>query len=298
MRIVTQDRKLKWNVTIMVILILLACSLFGILTIIFLNSLISYTDDSYGYYKSYYTAKAWLELALTEINNSSAGFSHKINTWDDININNFDCVWCHFQSEILWRSSFISDNFWLWWETCDDENALTILSWWSMVLPLFYDNSQDFSELISFSKCLSWNDCSNQLNQVDTLSLVFPNSFDYSQYTWNIWVVFLSWDDVSWDYLYMKWMKLNPNLLINYYGDFLGFYGSHIDGNLLPYIVLSNPTTNGVDLKFCIRSNDEKIPTTKYFISSVGEYMWKTVWLQAIYAQPVASFLVNPYLWL
>jgi len=295
MIIVTQDRKLKWNVTIMVILILLACSLFGILTIIFLNSLISYTDDSYGYYKSYYTAKAWLELALTEINNSSAGFSHKINTWDNININNFDCVWCHFQSEILWRSSFISENFWLWWETCDDENALTILSWWSMALPLFYDNSSDFAQLMSYSHCLSWNDCDNQFTQLNSLSLYFPANFNSQLYTGNIWLVFLSWDDVSWEYLYMTWMKLNSNLLLTYYNKFLDMYWYV---NLLPYLVLSNPTVNNTDIKFCIKSNDQKIPTTKYFISSVGEYMWKTVWLQAIYAQPVASFLVNPYLWL
>jgi hypothetical protein len=42
----------------------------GILSMNFLNNLLSYTDNSYSYYKSYYYAKAGLELALTEVDNS------------------------------------------------------------------------------------------------------------------------------------------------------------------------------------------------------------------------------------
>ena len=140
MEIVNWNRKLKWNISVMVILILLACSLMGILTIIFLRSLIVYTDDSYGYYKSYYMAKAWLELALTEMDNTDVGFQNSVNSWDAIVVNNFTCPWCSFTSEIKWRSGFIWNYFWKSNE-CSEDNKLIIPAWWSMVLPMFYDNS-------------------------------------------------------------------------------------------------------------------------------------------------------------
>ena len=65
------------------------------------------------------------------------------------------------------------------------------------------------------------------------------------------------------------------------------------DKQYLSYIVISNPTD--YDVKFCINAWDSSWPTTKYFISSRWEYRWRTVWLQAIYAQPLPSFFINPY---
>lgn len=290
MKIEKWNRKLKWNISVMVILILLACSLMGILTIIFLRSLIEYTDDSYGYYKSYYMAKAWLELALTEIDNTDVWFQNSINSWDAIVINNFGCPWCNFISEIKWRSNLISNNF---WETtgCEDGQKLSIPAKWSMILPMFYDNTTNFSELLpwNYSHCLSWNDCYILFSNRMDLSINWDSSKNL-----NIWVVFLSWEDISLEYLYMDNYTIN-NIFHSYFSAFQSYYRDEISTitNLLPYIVLSNP--NGEEVKFCINSKVER-PTTKYFVYSIWEYMWKTVWLQAIYEQPVPSFLINPYI--
>lgn len=297
METINWNRKLKWNISIMVILILLACSLMGILTIIFLRSLIVYTDDSYGYYKSYYMAKAWLELALTEIDNTDVWFQNSVNSWDAIVVNNFDCPWCSFTSEIKWRSNLISNNFWKA-TGCEDGQELSIQPKWSMVLPMFYDNSTNFSELISYSKCLSWNDCQNLFSNRMNLSVNWDALKKLS-----IWVIFLSWGDVSIEYLYMSYEHMNENMFINYFNGFYNHY-SNIwwqqllndigKNNLLPYIVLSNPSDS--EVKFCISNSETDWPTTRYFVSSIWEYMWKTVWLQAIYEQPVPSFLINPYI--
>jgi len=294
-----RNRKLRWNITIMVILVLLACSLMGILTIIFLRSLIEYTDDSYGYYKSYYVAKAWLELSLTEIENTDVWFSNEINSWNIVN-NNFSCPWCNFTSRILWRSKLISNNFWQNSEDCQWWQELSIPWLGSMVLPMYYDNSTNFSELKWDSECLLWNNCEILFGELNKLELI--NS-DMSK-DLNIWIIFLSWGDISIEYLYMKKMLMKSSIFQQYNANFNDYYSdlwllatlnSNINNQkLLPYIVLSNP--NSEEVKFCIKNADVERPTTKYFVSSVWEYMWKTVGLQAIYEQPIPSFLINPYI--
>jgi len=287
------ESKLKWNVAIMVILILLACSLMWILSLNFLNNLISYTDDTYGYYKSYYIAKAWLELSLTEIDNTDVWFSKLIDSWNAINAN-FNCLWCYFISNLQWKSSFISDEFWLN-ENCDNGTSLKIPAWWSITLPMFYDNSINFGELISYSNCLSWNNCENLLVGMTGLTLV---SGDNTKQL-GIWLVFLDDDyNISSKYLYMKNdLPMYNNIFLNYFNKFKAHYNSDYEYmNYLPYLILSNPDLD-VEVSFCIKDNNgRERPTQKYFISSRGNYNWRVVWLQAIYQQPTPSFLINPYL--
>lgn len=290
MNIFSQNRILKWNVSIMVILILLACSLMGILTVVFLKSLITYTDDTYSYHKSYYIAKAWLELALTEIDNSAMWFSHDIYSGDVINSGNFECVWCHFTSHILWRSKLISNDFWENTE-CTQSGALILQPWQSMTIPMFYDNASSFEKIFSnedYIKLLWDNREHLGLQKISGDGIL------------NIWVIFQTWSltgDISWEYLYMTGMEINGNLFFNYFNKFLSMYGDNLrsNENYYPYIIISNNSENST-IKFCIKDNDNNLwPTTKYFISSLWEYMWKTVWLQAIYAQPTPSFFINPY---
>lgn len=292
MRNLGKNIVLRWNVSIMVILILLACSLMWILTIIFLNSLISYTDDTYSYYKSYYVAKAGLELSLTEIDNSQVWFSQIIYPESEINTNNFDCVDCHFVSEIQWRYPIISNYFWQS-SDCNLQNALSLGAWESMVIPMFYDNTTDFSKILSpdFVPFMLFS-------HRDDLKL---NVVWVHHPSLNIWVIFQSWSidwDVSWEYLYMKSIYAGEDFFTRYFGDFDSYYWWVWYNNYFPYIIISNP--NEYSVQFCISAWDdqEKIyswPTTKYYITSRWEYMGKTVWLQAVYMQPVPSFLINLY---
>lgn len=292
MKIFHQNRILKWNVSIMVILILLACSLMGILTVVFLKSLITYTDDTYSYHKSYYIAKAWLELALTEIDNSVMWFSQDLDSGSVIN-NNFECVWCHFISRIQWRSKIISNDFWEN-DECTDENALVLQPWQSLTIPMFYDNTTDFNQILSgvptIKKFLE--------NDLKVLWITCFGNCPLEHL--NVWVIFqefnLEWD-ISWEYLYMTGILMSEtNFFMKYvtaFNHFDGYPAVWSSNNYYPYIVLSNP--NDTAVKFCIKSNDDQWPTTKYFISSLWEYMWKAVWLQAIYAQPTPSFFINAY---
>jgi len=277
----------------MVILILLACSLMGILTVVFLKSLITYTDDTYSYHKSYYIAKAWLELALTEIDNSAMWFSHTIETGDLINANNFECVWCYFTSRILWRSWLISNNFWEDTE-CTESSALVLEQWQSLTIPMFYDDTSNFNEILSdvYEIKQLWR------AQEERYSLNLINYGDSSDIL-DVWVVFQSWGlewDISWEYLYMTGISMNEaNFFRTYFNAFDNITG-YLDvwsRAYYPYIIISNRNEN--EVKFCVSHPNSSWPTTKYFISSLWEYMWKTVGLQAIYAQPTPSFFINPY---
>lgn len=291
-----KNRKLDWNISILVILVLLACSLMGILSMNFLNNLISYTDNSYSYYKSYYYAKAWLELALAEIDNSDVWFSHVIWFWDVIN-QNFGGGGV-FNVNIMWRSPFLSNNFWQN-TVCDESTALSIPAKWSITLPMFYDDSSAYGTIFSSVKTI-------QLLSNDRNKLSVQYLWDWYNYPKiDIWVIFQSWDSILWDYIYMTWLDFKESFFKNYFQEFGMLYWEEPwninigKDQYLSYIVVSNPTDD--EIKFCIDAwsdTSHKVywwPTTKYFISSRWEYKWKTVWLQAIYAQPLPSFFINPY---
>lgn len=282
------NRKLDWNISILVILVLLACSLMWILSMNFLNNLLSYTDNSYSYYKSYYFAKAGLELTLTEIENSDVWFSHEISINDVIN-NNLGWVWEWFYASIVWRSWFLSNEFWKSAE-CNEKTALSIPAKWSMTIPMFYDASSSYSVILS-------DNSSYQFLSQDRTQLSVKN-YPWGQYDYDVldvWVVFQSWSSMLWDYIYMTWLKFKEDFFKNYFYYFDLMYSGDQPWNkqYFSYIVISNPTDN--EVKFCINAWKSLWPTTKYFISSRWEYRGKTVWLQAIYAQPLPSFFINPY---
>lgn len=256
----------------------------------------SYTDDTYSYYKSYYIAKAWLELALVEINNTEVWFNQWILGDSPINTNNFSCLWCHFQLQVRWRSPIISNNFWQ--TTWCEDNALLLLPAESITLPLFYDNSSTPSQVFDNSDYVV-----NISSELSNLKLIFPVWISYLEGELKLWVVFETWWDANSNYLFMKWMPMShaDYFFSQYVIDFNNKYDSHVwINNWLPYLVISNP--NDYEVKFCIWNKEwlsvEKIqdwPTTKYFISSRGEFNWRTIWLQAIYSQPIPSFFINPY---
>ena len=277
------NRKINWNISILVILVLLACSLMGILSMNFLNNLLSYTDNSYSYYKSYYFAKAGLELALTEIDNSDVWFSQEILINNVIN-SNFGGEEEWFNVSILWKSPFLSNEFWKTFD-CNEITALSIPAKWSMTLPMFYDNSSDYDTILSPNSVYDY--LANAWDKLEVRYLWEQNP------VLDIWVIFQSWDSILWDYIYMTWLTFNSTFFKNYFKNFNSMYPDVLNYKYLSYIVISNPTDS--EVKFCVNAWESSWPTTKYFISSRWQYRGKTVWLQAIYAQPLPSFFINPY---
>ncbi len=287
----------KWNISILVIFILLASSLIGILTMDFIKQMVSYTNDIYSYHKSYYYAKAWLELALTEIDNVGIGFSNFIVDEDSIFVDNFDCVNCNFEVNIEWKTQYLSNNFWMG-SGCGDDNAF-VLKWWeSMVLPMFTqiypeDNISLFNDDINYDIDI--------LKYRDYLRFITNQDFDGR---FNLWLIVLLDGEVQRDLLFMRSLDWWQNMFVKYFEDYNNYYGDRILKNkdYLVYFVLSN--IEDWESSFCIHMDtiniwwvekNIELPTTKFFVSSFGGFLGRTVWLQAIYGQPVPWFLVNTY---
>jgi ABC-type microcin C transport system permease subunit YejE len=64
-----RNKRLKGNISLLVILILLASSVIALLSINQIQRLISYGNMTFNYFRAFYLAKAGTELGLTEVYN-------------------------------------------------------------------------------------------------------------------------------------------------------------------------------------------------------------------------------------
>jgi len=88
-----RNKRLKGNVSLLVILILLASSVIALLSISQIQHLITYWNMTFNYFRAFYLAKAWTELGLTEVYNRENWFEDEIK--NEINSDgtvNFDSI--------------------------------------------------------------------------------------------------------------------------------------------------------------------------------------------------------------
>ncbi len=289
--------KIKGNISILVILVLLASSLIWVLTMNFLKQMISYTNDAYSYHKSYYFAKAGLELALVQVDNSGIWFSNILSGKDSIFSDNFVCDNCWFDVDIKWLTQYLSNKFWLS-TGCDDNTAFFIKWWESIIIPMFSQRSP-ISNYSVFDQNIQYN--------FDLLKYRNYMTFVKNQpYNWNInlWLIILSGDDIQRDFLFIKSYDTTQDVFQKYFKEFDDFYWDLLNkNNYFSYVIISNSSQE--DLSFCVRLDDFNqwwvlksafLPTMNFFISSIWNFMGRDIGLQAIYGQPVPSFLANTYL--
>ena len=291
------QKQIKWNISILIILVLLASSLIWLLTMNFLKQMLSYTNENYSYHKSYYFAKAWLELSLVEIDNSWIWFSNILSGWNSLFFDNFDCEYCGFDVNIQWKTKYLSNKFWLS-SGCNDDTAF-LLKWGeSFVLPMFLQK-QISSNLEAFSPPEYSFDLLKHRK-----GLEFIQNQDYG-WKVNLWLIILSGNDIQRDYLLIKSYETSIDIFKNYFKEFDKFYWSELlDGaKFLSFLIVSNTDTK--DLSFCVHSDnilywwvpqDIYLPTTNFYISSIWTYLNRSVGLQAIYGQAIPWFLANTYL--
>lgn len=281
-----KEKKLEWNILILVILVMLTAAMMWLLTMSFLKQMFTYTVNLDWYYNSYYLSKAWIELALTEIDNSDIWFSNEI-TWDDNIFTQNLCngLECSVTLKILGRSKNLNNLFWQE-SDCTSGNAFT-LSWWeSFALPLFLQSMWISNvDIILWSWGISYitNNIGNTLNVTRpdnissnrklTLSLVFPNLDDQL------------------DYLYIATEDFDDSIIDTFIWSALGTTNL---GDEKLYLMISNPEETPVS--FCFSSQVD-LPATKFYVVSLWNFQWKYVGMQAIYAQPIPSFMFDWYHW-
>lgn len=282
-----REKKLEWNILILVILVMLTVAMMWLLTMSFLKQMFTYTINLDGYYKSYYLSKAWIELALTEIDNSKVWFSNSILWNDNIFTQNLcEGLDCSVDLTISGRAKNLNNYFWDD-VNCTPENAFTLEWWESFALPLFLQDMW-----ISNADIVLWNwDTSSIVSNIrNTLRMTKPDNIsDGRQLTLSL--VFPTLDDQL-NNLYIATEDFDDSMIYSFIWSALET--SNLDNKEL-YLMVSNPEESPVS--FCFSSSVDELPATKFYVLSVWNYQWKYVGMQAIYAQPIPSFMFNGYHW-
>lgn len=293
-RINILQKNQKWNILIMVILVMLTASMLGLLSMSFLKEMFSYTINLDWYYKSYYLSKAWIELALTEIDNSTFWFSHSI-TWESNIFTQNLCQWqqdCNVTMEIIWRSNLISQEYRNSSE-CNPENAFELKKWESFALPLFYQKDTWTNAWIVIGNA-SWDLVYFTWKVLKDIKLINTNTTNENKNNQKINIQLVYWDAENIYGLYITDKDFNENAITSYFRDF----DSDLDNvSKKMYLMLTNPENNknktvgdNDNILFCLSWNN--LPATKSFVRSLWNYQWKYVWMQAIFDYPIPKFML------
>ncbi len=296
----------KWNISILVLFILIASSLIWILSTNYIRELMEYNNIIHGYYKSYYLSKAWLEISLTQIQNNWVWFENTINTWDDIVQSNFLCKNCNLYTSISWNSNSFSLN------TRTDtwcNNPISLNTWQSFILPLF----RQINLGTNYDKLINSPTYKNMADKLPNIKLKTPSP--NKEIT--IWIIIMSWSDILQDWIFIKtWSTNNPNIINDFKNSFEVYWSnipiwlSNLSNEykkhsslLKSFIILWNTKEFQTSINFCVDIQptlwiNEYLPTSTFYIKGIWKYWTKTISLESFLKQPIPDFLSHTYLWL
>lgn len=298
--------KFNWNISILVIFVLLASSLIWILSTNFIRDLLNYNDTISNHYKLYYLSKAWLETSLTQIVNNWIWFENTINSWDDIVVSNIECNnTCNFSSRIKWTSNYISNSI---QEQNWCNNPIILNTWESIIIPLF----KQINSWSNFNK-LTTNP------QYKNMALYVPN-IQLENITVNkiltIWMFVISWEQLLEDWLFIQtWSTDNSNIISDFLQSFSNYASNieiwwnnlnnlykNINSQLKSFLIFWN-SENNQNISFCIKINPNQNPyeeitlaTQSFHINSISNKNQNSIWLEAFLKQPIPQFLIHTYL--
>ena len=288
------NKKLKGNVSLLVILILLASSVIGLLSINQIQRLLTYGNMTFNYFRAYYLAKAWTELGLTEVYYREAGFNHEIkNTKDDdgnitqyhaIIQNNF--LWeklkewgykyeafnPYFEMTISWSFQYLTDDV-RYTTKCEDENKITLGTWEWIMLSLFSDKTNNLKDMFTGTT-------NKNLTQLKNITDFKMEWLDPSGSNFTFW--FFTYDE-----------KGNMNkVIVSKDVDLKSFLkDKSINDNEKGYLTIKNSWNE--EMKFCISMNGSLIPSSDSLITVRGNYADMEVWLQSVVKKWVPDWTLN-----
>jgi len=274
-----------------------------LLTMHFVRQIVHYNGTVLSYYKSYYLARAGLELSLTQISNRGVGFEYDVNNEDTLVQENFACTpECGFASNIQWQTQYLNKSFWS--ETgCTAENAFVLASGQVLMLPLFKDNyllqnQADVFDEHEYQSIFLQSNFVLKYKSVDQKNLELTDEI-------NLWLVTSGYITVS-----KKYTENDFNEdVIDYFLFDEPFTTKvrdemHFRKRLPGYLLISNPTIENKYLSFCVEIQKHAgsiknytLPTETAYIKSVGSYGFKSIGLEAIYSHDVLpSFFAHGHL--
>lgn len=283
----------RWNISILVIFVLLASSLLGILSMNFVQQMMKQSAVVHSYYKSYYLAKAGLEFGLTAISVRGIGFEYTIASWSALVRDNFFSGARYSLSlAISGTSSVLSKNP-RQGSGCDHPYLLS--GWQSVIVPLFKDAYTGDAEGI-FTTPITTQNLADALKQD---KIVFTPRGE-GKMTFGL--LLLTWDELHENGTYSHVGNRNEGLT-PFIKSFETYYGqldptianryANVDFPYTIYLMITNTDTSEQSL--CLETAPYVLPTDTFFLASQAAYGNQQVALDASYAQPIPGFLFGTY---
>lgn len=298
-----RNKRLKGNVSLLVILILLASSVIGLLSISQIQHLLTYWDMTFNYFRAFYLAKAWTELGLTEIYNRENWFEDEIknNKMDDDSINfqeiiknnfmwpdnKYESAKPYFDMKIVSNFDSIVDD--VRKNECND-NKITLKGkseksgkespWEGIVLQLFKDETSWLDKILKFDyiEGIKWLD-NNQVK-----------GFNFDQtIEWKLMLWLFSYDN-KWDM---------TNIIVKEQNDLKNFLEDNAENISWTRRYLSIKNIWDQDVIFCINNTwwSKKIPYSHYLVTVRGNYADMEVWLQSVVKKDFPSWSLDVLWW-
>lgn len=294
----------KWNISILVIFVLLASSLLGILSMNFVQQMMKQSALVHAYYEAYYISKAWIELGLAQTTHRWIGFNYALNSGDAVVLDNFLCQPnCSLSTTLSGTSSLLSKKFWQS-TSCDAPYVLS--GGQSIIVPLFRDNFVGWIR-DSFTSAIQYQNLAD-LFKNDKIAIVNVSPPDIVTF----WLLILSGENLHENGVFFKtWMLTTSSLhwfrsafesyMTKIDPVFTNYYWSLqlIERGFKIYLMVSN--TAQVDQSLCMQTSSAPLqvisvlPADTFFIKSQSSYNNQHVALDASYAQPIPGFLFSTY---
>ena len=276
-----KNKKIKGNVSLLVILILLASSVIALLSINQIQHLLTYGNMTFNYFRSFYLAKAWTELWLTEVYYREAWFNNTLESWDTIVVWNLlpEYTWFnpYFTIEIKSAFKHITNDI---REGCNENNKIHLEAWDWIMLSLFKDITSASTKWIISGDIEIW-----QLSNEEIKSLRL-SGVDNNAAIFTFWIFSFN-EDINGDFS----MK-NTVVKTWYASDLKAFLNQYSPTDKRSYLTIKNSWDKPVE--FCIENNsNEWIPYSDSLINVRANYWDMEVWLQTVVKKDTPAWSLN-----
>lgn len=281
-----RNKRLKGNISLLVILILLASSVISLLSINQIQRLLTYGNMTFNYFRAFYIAKAGTELWLTEVYNRWDGFNHRVLSGSSIVQDNL--VWVYTGFDPYFNMTITGSFQYLTYDIrksneCSDDNKIVLGTGAGIMLSLFSDNASDKKSINTILNDYSWvnrlsNDDIENLNFKDVKRWWSP--VDY----FTFWL--FDYND-SWD--------MNNIFVETGTASHLTTFLKHVESLWWDrrYLTIKNPWTWNEVAEFCITMDGNLIPYSDSLVTVFWHYGDMEVGLQSIVKKQVPDWTLN-----
>lgn len=305
-------KKIKWNVLILVLFVLILSSLIGLLALHFIQQLNNYSDNIYFYNKSYYLSQAGIELGLAQSAQRGIWFSNQVFSGDSVFKDNFECLscsgscyyHCDMSMKVLGKTQLLNNTFWLDDNDCTTWNNIVLDQWDAVILPLFYEQENNSShDILTLYKLPLNRDLTLNSYIKDNVDTLFSCTNCENKDIIVTLGLFASQNMELYSEFFVRNVKLEDMISV-FFSEFNQFFGGNnwlSNTDLQHYLVIAN-TENNDSISFCLKANDKisgqkvYLPTEKFFVESVASFRNMTISLQAFYKQPIPDFLFGGWI--